>query len=112
MTDQTILMDAITWILGVLGGTIVFVIFPIVAFIVGGMRNEIFRLRGVRHSDRDTIAEVDSRVKLLEYKFEETIEKVERELKLLNLMLQDHLKIDPHEMDKRVIEARLFGIEK
>ena len=111
MEEHKILMDIITWILGVLGGTIVFVVFPIVAFIVGGMRNEIFRLRGVRHNDRDMISAIDGRVNVLEEKWKLTIEKVEMELKLLNTMLREHLNIDEEEMRKKVVEARIFGID-
>ena len=71
----------------------------IFVLILGAFWLEIRRLRGVRHEDRDRITELDSKIKLLKYDFEDYKQeqlgyKAENESKLdrLKWMLKQGLK--------------------
>lgn len=67
------------------------------------LEQEVFRIRGFRHDDRATIAEIGDRTTLLEFKADDTL----TELKVLTSVLQEHLDIDPQHMALTHANARL-----
>lgn len=58
------------------------------------------------------ISAINGKLEILQEKVDGTIQKIEMELRLLTNMLRDHLKIEEDEMDRRVAEARIFGVKK
>lgn len=88
----------VIWILGAIGSIIVVIIIPIVIVIwqllnqkIDNNIREINELRKVRHDNLDAVTEIKGRVKLLEFKFEETLERIDNGVKQLSKQLTDHM---------------------
>ena len=88
----------VIWILGAIGSIIVVIIIPIIIVIwqllnqkIDNNTTEINELRKVRHDNLDAVTEIKGRVKLLEFKFEETLERIDNGVKKLSKQLTDHM---------------------
>ena len=88
----------VIWILGAIGSIIVVIIIPIIIVIwqllnqkIDNNTTEINELRKVRHDNLDAVTEIKGRVKLLEFKFEETLERIDNGVKQLSKQLTDHM---------------------
>ena len=86
------------WILRSIGFVIVVIIIPVVIVVwqllnqkIDNNTTEINELRKVRHDNLDAVTEIKGRVKLLEFKFEETLERIDNGVKQLSKQLTDHM---------------------